>query len=426
MKRKNLVIIIPLLILAGVYLAGYLYFNNHFFPNTKINKVDVSLNDVTGANEKLKNQIPNIQVKQKGSVEQVDLVNLDSSISYDTSDLLSRQNNLSWFLSFFNEYEYDCNKISGDYKEESLSRLIDDLYCQKEENIRMPKDATLVINDGVIEIESEDDGSYIKKEVVMESFKEKLDEYFKGTDHNVLDLTDKYETSNIKKDDSSLINRKNTFEKYLSKTITINIDNSRQEVLKGTDLTNMYRIENNGLIYDEEKIDNYVSTITKSYNVSSYNYIDRSGFKNDLISSLGSNNDSSINLKWVQETRRLIEVNISEQTLYYYENGTLVLSSPVVTGNAAITDATPTGKFTVTRLVTDTNLRGADYVEHVDYWIGFDETGRVYGFHDASWRDEFGGDIYLSDPSRGCVNMPLSKISVLFGYITLGTEVYIH
>ena len=26
------------------------------------------------------------------------------------------------------------------------------------------------------------------------------------------------------------------------------------------------------------------------------------------------------------------------------------------------------------------------------------------GFHDASWRDEFGGDIYLTDGSHGCIN----------------------
>ena len=103
-----------------------------------------------------------------------------------------------------------------------------------------------------------------------------------------------------------------------------------------------------------------------------------------------------------------------------------MLTSDVVTGNAEITDGTPTGTFSVTRMSTDSTLIGADYEEHVDFWIGFDQTGRIYGFHDASWRNEFGGDIYLHDPSRGCVNMPLEKITIIFNYIDLGTEVYIH
>ncbi|MBO7676568.1 MAG: L,D-transpeptidase, partial [Erysipelotrichaceae bacterium] len=61
--------------------------------------------------------------------------------------------------------------------------------------------------------------------------------------------------------------------------------------------------------------------------------------------------------------------------------------------------------------------------EHVDYWVGFDQTGCIYGLHDAQWRDEFGGDIWTYDPSRGCVNMPLDKIGLLFERLKLGDEI---
>ena len=158
-------------------------------------------------------------------------------------------------------------------------------------------------------------------------------------------------------------------------------------------------------------------------------YLDKSDLLNKLNVALCANEDASVEAKWNNEKPlRKIEVDISDQTLFYYEDNQLLLTSPIVSGNGALTDATPTGNFTIHRKNQNSTLIGADYVEHVDYWVGFDETGRVYGLHDAQWReeDQFGGDIYLSYPSRGCVNMPLEKISTIFDRLDLGDEVIIH
>ena len=104
----------------------------------------------------------------------------------------------------------------------------------------------------------------------------------------------------------------------------------------------------------------------------------------------------------------------------------LILSSPVVTGNADMDCGTPTGTYTLRKMDTNCVLRGSDYTEYIDYWIGFDSTGRVYGLHDASWRSQFGGDIYLTDPSHGCVNMPTDKIAQLYDRLEIGATIYIH
>lgn len=67
----------------------------------------------------------------------------------------------------------------------------------------------------------------------------------------------------------------------------------------------------------------------------------------------------------------------------------------------------PTQEFSlcIIRRVPDV-LRGSqkadgtyEYEEKVEYWMPFD--GGI-GFHDAPWRDEFGGDIYLTSGSHGC------------------------
>lgn len=65
-------------------------------------------------------------------------------------------------------------------------------------------------------------------------------------------------------------------------------------------------------------------------------------------------------------------------------------------------------------------LRGANYATPVKYWMAVD--GRI-GIHDASWRKEFGGDIYLTDGSHGCINTPLEKVQELYDMVEIGTPV---
>ena len=431
MKRKINVILILLAIIALLYGAACFYFNSHFMFNTYVNGIDLSFDSLSQANEKLNAENPILKIKEidlNGKIieEELNLKDLDSSINYDAEDILDKQNPLLWFLSTFNKKDYTCSKLSGSYDESKVEKLINSLYCMKKDNIKKPNNAHLEINDGKLVIVEESDGSYIPDNVVKETITKAIEDYFVSLDNNEIDLTDKYEKATVAKDDEKLLSRKKEIEDQLNKTITINVDNSNQLSLSGQELINLCSIEDNVLTYNEDNLNDYISSILNKYNESDYYYINRSDFKNDLVEALTDKTDT-ITLNWIEEkVNKLIEVIISEQTLYYYENDVLILSSPVVTGNGDITDATPTGYFAVTKKSTDSWLVGADYEEHVDYWIGFDETGRIYGFHDASWRDEFGGDIYLNDPSRGCVNMPLAKIDKLFSYIDLGTEVYIH
>ena len=117
-----------------------------------------------------------------------------------------------------------------------------------------------------------------------------------------------------------------------------------------------------------------------------------------------------------------IFIDISTQELRYYEAGELILYSPVVTGDA-YNSPTPMGNFWVNNKAQNTILYGDDYESHVEYWIAF--LGSGYGFHDASWRDSFGGDIYLYDGSHGCINMPLSAVAELYSLVEIGTPVFI-
>ena len=48
------------------------------------------------------------------------------------------------------------------------------------------------------------------------------------------------------------------------------------------------------------------------------------------------------------------------------------------------------------------------------------------GLHDSSWRTEFGGDIWKTNGSHGCINMPKNKIPQLFNMVEVGMPVVMH
>ena len=45
------------------------------------------------------------------------------------------------------------------------------------------------------------------------------------------------------------------------------------------------------------------------------------------------------------------------------------------------------------------------------------------GIHDASWRDEYGGEIYKTNGSHGCINTPYEKMEQLYERADIGTPV---
>lgn len=125
-----------------------------------------------------------------------------------------------------------------------------------------------------------------------------------------------------------------------------------------------------------------------------------------------------------------VETDMAAQHVYLYQNGTVVWDSPCVTGNVAKKLTTPEGIYTLNYKQTDRILRGEkkpdgtyEYESHVDYWMPFN--GGI-GFHDANWRSKFGGTIYQTSGSHGCINLPPKKAKALYQLIYTGIPVICH
>ena len=118
-----------------------------------------------------------------------------------------------------------------------------------------------------------------------------------------------------------------------------------------------------------------------------------------------------------------VEVDIGRQKIFYFENGELQLSSDCVTGNVARRHGTPDGVYSLSYKAKNATLKGQDYEAKVNYWMPFN---RGIGFHDALWRNRFGGSIYRNAGSHGCINLPFSSAQDLFQKVYQGIPVVCH
>ena len=114
---------------------------------------------------------------------------------------------------------------------------------------------------------------------------------------------------------------------------------------------------------------------------------------------------------------------MTNQTVYFIQDGQVVFTSDCVTGNTSLGRGTPTGIFSIMYKAKNVVLRGANYASPVTYWMPF---YNGCGFHDASWRGSFGGTIYRYSGSHGCVNMPIPKAKELYGLVEAGLPVIIY
>jgi hypothetical protein len=117
-----------------------------------------------------------------------------------------------------------------------------------------------------------------------------------------------------------------------------------------------------------------------------------------------------------------VEISISEQKLWLFNGGSLLLETSVVTGNKKRGRATPPGNYSILYKARNKWLRGRDYESFVSYWMPF---YGGYGLHDANWRRRFGGSIYESSGSHGCVNIPPKLAPIVYNNVKVGTPVII-
>lgn len=117
---------------------------------------------------------------------------------------------------------------------------------------------------------------------------------------------------------------------------------------------------------------------------------------------------------------RRMEVDLSSQTAYAYENEQLVNSWTVSTGAGG----TPTdqGHYTVYAYTRIQNMYSDDGSVTEDVpWVTWFNGPAEEAFHGAWWHNSFGTPV-----SHGCVNMRIADAKWVYDWTTIGTEVWVH
>ncbi|MBY7006263.1 hypothetical protein FDB15_01190 [Clostridium botulinum] len=328
------------------------------------------------------------------------------------------------------------DSISISYDEQLLRQCIDNLSCLNPTNVTEPKSSKLEYRDYSYIITPEVIGSKLNKEklytnVVMAIKNQEIELN--------LETLDCYEHPQYTSNSPEVIYAADTINKYLSANITYSYGGMVQVVDKYKVIDWISIEPNLSIILDESKVRNFVEGLASSYRSSLGTSIKVNGGYS------GNNHGWEINVD--EETRTLIsliksgqtlttypsyyqtlaasyfnnvsdtfvEIDMTNQHLWFYKNGYLVVQSDIVTGNMSAGYATPSGTYKLYYKQKDTVLRGPGYASPVSFWMPFN--GGI-GLHDANWRSEFGGEIYKNGGSHGCINLPYSTAKSIYDNIT--------
>ena len=236
---KYIAIIGACLLIALLYLGGIAFYSSHFLPKTKIFDLDVSNQNVATVNEKLKEITPTISLveldKNANTIEEsIDMRKMNEDIDYDASGLLKKQDKLAWFISMFQQKDLEPDQIQGSFTKAEVKQIIQNCYFLNEDNIVMPQDATLAIENNKVVLKDAIDGNFIEEQEVIDLISQRMKNFQSATGETTLDLTQDYEKPQLYQDDPSFEGKIETYQKVLDKEVTIKAEDLEPYVTWGT------------------------------------------------------------------------------------------------------------------------------------------------------------------------------------------------
>lgn len=431
--NKNMFIIagVSIISFAAIYLLLALYFNSHFLFRTSINGINVGGKSVKSVEKIMSRKAQEYSLTIEGRNNATEeIVGADIDLSYDFSEdinkILNNQNEFMWIKSIFKKNE---NNITDgiSYDEIKLKQVIGNLDCINESIIQPPVNAYITYSEGEYKIIEEDKGNKVIYDKLYSQVLSSIENF-----NYILNLDEEkcYEEPQYTSESKAVVEAKKIIDKYMESKITYKTADN--EIIIDDALINKWiNIDDDfNVNINEEAIKDYIDTLGESYdnigNTRTFTrwsgevikvstspgiyYIDRDSVANDIIDSIkgGTEVNKELIFKTPNATdeyviNTFVEIDLTNQTIVYYKNGNIITQGNIVTGNVSAGHATPPGVFKLDWKTKDTVLRGDGYASPVSFWMPFN--GGI-GLHDASWRSVFGGTIYKTNGSHGCVNLP--------------------
>lgn len=440
-----------LLLAVGTYVAFAVYFEDHFFYHTTIGGIDYSYKTPVEAEYLMYEYLAGYSLEITGREDLYDTIFPDEiEMQYIFGDslvkIMQEQKPALWILGFFKEYDYDMPQIAH-YDEVALKEKIGELAFFKRENIHAPKEAYIIY--------SEKEKQYIimdskpGTEVISEKVEKEIEEALLAL-HTKLDLDEAgcYKTAVMDENNESLKAALELANQYISAQVVY--DWNGKEVLVDADLIRKWvSVEKDKVSLDEEQIEKFMAKQSEKYDTYGKNRVfqttdgreidlnngvfgwltDQEAEMPELVKAIKNGETikkQPVHMEKEPESWQVrvddtyVEIDLGKQHLYLYVDGEMILESDFVSGNASRGWSTPAGVFGLTYKTRNAVLRGANYATPVSYWMPFN--GNI-GMHDATWRSSFGGEIYRTNGSHGCINLPYEIAESIYDYVYTGFPV---
>ena len=451
--------IIPVAIAAGVLIITAIviavYSSGHFARGTKVNGIDVSGMSVKQLQKRIGEY--SINVKER----KIDEKSRDESFFEETIkgsdiglavgdaqplyDILKGQG----FIKFF----------AGDKKDYEISHTLSydkDLLAKEVSALKgaSATDGTEAVSASIAEytegkgyeIVSEQQGDILDEQATCEVIEKAVASLKESVD---LSKEKAYKKPEFTSESDVLKDAVETLNRYVGTKITYQFGDDTV-VLDGTRINKWIKIKKDNTVkIRRNKVEKFVQELHRKYDTVFTNRKFKTAY-GDTVTVYGG--DYGWWMNTVKETDKLVklikkgavkertpeyrqtavsygdkdygdtyaEVDLSGQHVFVVKNGKVVFDTACVTGNESQGHATPAGTYGITYKQRNATLRGENYETPVSYWMPFN--GGI-GFHDAYWRSRFGGTLYRTGGSHGCVNLPPSSAKKIYSLVEQGTPV---
>ena len=461
-KHKGLkvtgIIAAILAVTAGcAYGAVTYYYADRFFEGTYINGIDCSNKTAYEVEQAIASTVEAYSIEVTSRNQDPQTIS-GSQIGYqymsdgEVLNLLKQQKPYEWVRGFMETRSYNTQE-NVTFDKTLLQNEVKALNCAQPENQVEPENAYVAMNGDEFTIVPETEGSKLK---VKEAYKA-LDAAISGSQTSI-DLgstPDVYAVAAVTSEDSTLQATRDAYNNYTKASITYTFGD-QTVTLDGSTLKNWLQFDEKGqLVQDDASFTQHVKDFvaqlasehntvgtTRSFNTTSgrtvsvygsaYGWkIDQDAEAAQLTEEIRTGTQTTREPVYSMRANAYgyndigstyIEVDLSSQHMYYYQGGSIIFDSDIVSGDIRYDDrATPPGIFTLYYKKSPDVLRGAkkpdgtyEYETSVTYWMPFN--GGI-GFHDATWQAYFGGDRYTYAGSHGCINMQLDAAATLYSII---------
>lgn len=446
------------LVAAGCAYAGVsYYYTNHFFEGTTINGINSSNKTAYEVEQEIASKMADYSIEIKARDQEAQTIT-GSDIDYryissgEILNLLKEQKPYEWVKGFFEKTTYTAKEETA-FDKTKLENEVKSLNCAQKENQVAPENAYVSFNNSEFTIVPETAGSELKVKEAYQMISEAI-----SSDDAEVDLgsnPDAYVTADITSDSADLQATVDAYNNFAKASITYTFGDETV-TLDGNTIKDWLQFDEKGqLIQDDasfkQHIVDYVAQLAAAHDTvgterqfqttsgrtvsvygSAYGWkIDQDAEAAQLTEEIRTGTQTTREPVYSMRANSYgyndigstyIEVDLSSQHMYYYQNGSIIFDSDIVSGDIRYDDrATPPGIFTLYYKKSPDVLRGEkkpdgtyEYETQVTYWMPFN--GGI-GFHDATWQAYFGGDRYTYAGSHGCINMPLDAAATLYSII---------